>query len=247
MCNVNDRILDGVLTAAFSEYLDREFADLPSDEELKEMYPVSRKSLRKAQRRMKEIKYRKPLPLIYLQRAGVVFLTAATLCFGVLITRQEVDASRSVTVIKEFDDHIKFEFITPGSSGDETYTEEEIEKRKEKAIKHLADIEIGYFPDGYELEPSQSSESTGYRDYTYYNDKGEPLSIAISLPEGTCICVDNEHSELELTSINGNEAYINYNYEENIGTVIISNPDYVIDVCGQISRDELIKIAENIK
>lgn len=239
--NMTDDIFDGILKTAFEEYLEKELEKVPSDEELAEMYPVSQKSLKKAQRRLKEIKFRKSLPLLYLQRAAVVVLVCVTVCFGVFITSEKVRAAIVDTVVEWFDEYVKIDF-----SKDST-DEDTVDNSEETTTTAEADsLEIGYIPEGFELT-SIIDETDYTRRYMYTSPSGDYIMIGIYSLESVQASVDIELSEYEKISVNGNDAYLLYNKEERCGSLTFRNNRYTMFISCILDKTELIKVAENIK
>lgn len=112
--------------------------------------------------------------------------------------------------------------------------------------KDIYDLEIGYIPDGFEL--SQSDENINYREYIYYNKSDQYLVVGIYLSKETEIAISKEDdAEYEKIKLNDTDAYIYYVESDKTGSITYSNSVYLVNITGIIEKDELIKIAENIR
>lgn len=227
--SAKNEVLDGIIKSVCFEHLSRELGKLPSDAELAQLYPIPRKSLRRAKRRYKELQYRAPLAVVYLKRAAVVILALLSVTFAVLSTNAEVRAAISDAVTEWYDKYIKIQFS----------------KSDEAAATDADSLEIGYLPEGYEI--GESTEREGFREYIYYTDSGNYLIISIFSSENAGVLADNELSEYELLTINGSDSHFVYNKSERYGVLTTGNVDYTVSIMGIAERDEFIKIAENIK
>ena len=106
-------------------------------------------------------------------------------------------------------------------------------------------FEIGYIPEGYELDNDLYSPNR--LNLSYYKNDVIPLSISITKKGTATYGVDNEHTTHSLLTVNGREAQMWYDYEKGNGTLIVVYDEVVVDVYAQDTPEEIIKIAENIK
>lgn len=231
--NVKEEVFDGILKAALNEYIYELDKSLPSDEEIAQMYPISRKKARKYKRIAKVNKYRAPLTIVYFRRAVAAVLVAVSLSFGLLATSAKVRAAIVDTVVEWYDKYIKIDF---GNASDaDTDTE----------MPDFKSLNIAYIPDGFEQTSSDESEYS--REYLYTADNGDYVFIGIYSSESTQLAADIEYSEYEKITINGNDAYIMYDEAERMGMAVIGNSEYTVFITSFSERSDLIKIAENIK
>lgn len=227
-------IFDGVIKVAFNEYQDQALNNMPSDDELAKMYPVPKKQLRKARRRIKAQKYNRPLGIVYAQRIFVSFLTIVSLSFGVLAMSVDVRSAISKTVIEWQEKYVRISF-------NETNEPE----AADGATKDAESLEIEYMPD--KLQLISTVEEQYAREYMYMADDGEYALIGIYSSESSTVMADTEFSSYEMIQINGQDAYILYNYEEKSGTLIFGNESYTVSITCVMDRTELIAIAEGIQ
>lgn len=235
---VQDEVFEGILTAALNEFIETEMNSMPSDEEIAKMYPAPKKLIKVYRRKAKEQKYHIPLPFLYLKRVAVVFLAIISISFGVLATSEEVRAAIVNTVVTWYDKFIQLDF---------TRSDETIEQNGESTepIINVSDLVIGYIPSQYEL--ASSTEESQFREYIYTTESGDYMLIGIYSSESTEVANDIEVMNYEQLTINGNEAYILYNESERMGSVIIGNRGYTIVISSISEKEDILKVAENIK
>ena len=234
---VREQVFEGIITAALNEYIAEELDAVPSDEEIAKMYPTSLKMKKHYQRKAKEKKYQLSLPLVYCKRLAVAFFVVVTLSFGILMTNSDVRAAVSNTVVTWYEKFVQIDF----SKTEDTYDTDDTES----SIPEFTDLEIGYIPLKYVL--SSSTEDLYYREYIYTSDDGDYMLIGLYSSEATEIATDIELMEYEQIIINGNNAYILYDDIERMGSLIAGNNKYTILITSISEKEEIIKVAENIK
>ena len=233
---LRDNVFDGILTAALNEFITEELRLLPTDDELSVMYPTSEKQLKQYRKKAKQKQRKVPTLPVYLKRIAVIALAVISVVFGVLMTNEGVRAAIVKSFITWYDKYVEFDFSR--------YEEPEKEEEETDPLAAIESLVIGYVPDGYVL--SDSVEETGYRQYFYMTETGEHLVIDISTSKGSSIGLDHENSDLEKLSLGGKDMYLSYNDTEGVGTIAFGNEMYTVLVSGIVTKDELIKIAENI-
>ncbi len=127
----------------------------------------------------------------------------------------------------------------------ENITVKQPQDNAEESTKTFKDLEIGYIPENFEL--TSETEDNYVREYIYMADNGDYLMVGLYDSDSTSHSFDSENSEYEIISVNGQEAYLLYNSVERDGSVIMGNSSYHICITAICDKDELIKIAENIK
>ena len=237
---VQDQVFEGILTAALNEYIVEELKSVPSDEEIAEMYPTSIKLKKRYQRKAKEKKYQLPLPLVYCKRLAVAFFVVVTLSFGILMTNSDVRAAVSNTVVTWYEKVIQINFF---KAQDTINTDKSTET--EDSLPDLSDLKVTYIPSEFML--ASSIEETEKREYIYTAEDGRYLVIGMYSSETTEVVLDIELTKYEEISINGNSGYLVYNEVENTGYLTYGNTKYTITISSISTKEEIIKIAENIK
>ncbi len=231
---LNEGIFDAALKKAFCDYTDNLLDSFPDCETLSEKYPLSKKEERFFERIMKEKKYGKPLALVYLSRAAVIFLCFVTLAAAVMLSSPTVRAAVKNVFMQWFEKYTLFTFVQTEPGKDD--------------FQNVEDVKIGYIPEGYELgfEDKMPMAFT----YIYYsrdNDPDKDIMINIFKNETTDLFTDNERSEYTKMNINGHESWLIYDEANVGGTIIIVGNKISVTVDANVEKDELIKIAESIK
>ena len=104
------------------------------------------------------------------------------------------------------------------------------------------EITVGYIPEGFEL----TNEHTNLKSITYdYMKDNDWLTIS-KLSSSTKIEFDTETGSIENMEYNG-QTYTLYVDENNHNYLVWNKNDYIYQVDGTISKEELLKIAETVK
>lgn len=167
----------------------------------------------------RRLKYRK-----YRKRA-----TAVAMVFSVVagVTVFSVDAFRVRFlnfIIEITDSHSQINF---GNSPDST--------------AEKGDLQFGYLPNGFILSENEIRE-----DMIYFKFIKNDEYFTILRREGDMsVNVDTEDAVVETTVVNGMKAL--FSLKHDLNTLVFRNNTYSYSVCGNINKDEIMKIAENIK
>ena len=223
----NERLWDAVIKEALIESMNRE---LDETEQNIEPHNFSSQFEHNMNKLIKNIGRKEKA-----QAAGKVIgkfaVTAATvmgIMFGGFLTQQEVYAAVGNVIRSIFSTHDKY-----------TYQD------NSEDIVFDDTIRLGYVPDGYELRSVYYMGNANL--LTYESEDEKSLYFNYSLAEDSSITVDNEsHSYKEI--IEYNEMFYFYKSEQDdFNTIIWFDGKYAYSIDAQISEDEIVKIAENIK
>lgn len=130
------------------------------------------------------------------------------------------------------------EYIVEKFSNHSTYTVDDGYEGK------IDDLTVGYIPDGFELTYSNVDKVNSVIANEYMNGD---LYFSINKMNATGITVfDTEYDNSETTIINGIEC-IYYKDDNGYNGLLWNYSDYQYSVDGNIDKDILIKIAENLK
>ncbi|MBR4890869.1 MAG: DUF4367 domain-containing protein [Clostridia bacterium] len=151
-----------------------------------------------------------------------VMLIAATLC-ALLLTAFVVPSSREFIV-----DHF------------DIFSRYKLTESNNNAVS--GEITVGYIPNGYELTNEHANLKSITYDYVKDNDW---LSIS-KFSSSIKIEFDTETGSIENMEYNG-QTYTLYVDKNNHNYLVWNKNDYIYQVDGVISKDELLKIAETIK
>lgn len=108
----------------------------------------------------------------------------------------------------------------------------------------ISDFKIGYIPEGFE-RVSVSENETG-RTYAFL-DKHNNSAFYIDIKKAdNAVSVDNEHSVIYKITGGSFLGYLIYDETALSGSAIIGDQRIMIVISGNIPKEELIRIAENI-
>lgn len=108
---------------------------------------------------------------------------------------------------------------------------------------NTASIELGYIPDGYKTDDIFEGETM--RVYRYLSSDGEKwLTILFSTPGAGRSYYDTENAEIDRITFNGADAFTWQ--KDNLTYLIWTQDNLECSVIGHISKDEIMKVAENI-
>ena len=229
---LNEGLFEVLLEKSFFKHEKELQKTYPDDEELEKEYPTSRRKVRRYINILKEKKYGKKLIWMYASRAAVAFLCVISLLFGFVMINSEVRASVEKVFFIWYD---KYTEVVFNETSDDFSSYE------------LEDFEIGYIPEGFELQYETNLDDM--RLSGFINTKKEDSLIDIQIFDGTqaSIGIDNEQMLYEKIKIGSNDAWIMYNDEAEYGCLLVVYGKISILVVGDLSKEEIIKVAENIK
>lgn len=226
---MSKKALESILRDAYYEETKQELAYLPSDDELRREFPITKEKRDKFIKRV--YGKRKPVYISYLQRVAVFVLVFSAVTFGAMMLNPEIRADMLEKGIKLFDKYIQFDFSEDKSD----YTVD------------FDNIEIGYIPEGYELiYESVLENSLGY---VYYNQKNDG-NIAIDVITDTTDIdtnISDAFTSFEPININGFDGYTSYDSKNFCSLIVWGNSKFQICISGTIELDEVLNIAYNIK
>lgn len=108
--------------------------------------------------------------------------------------------------------------------------------------KDVKSLDVNYVPNGFKLVEKDTNKF-GYI-YEYRHD--EKIFTVEKIMIDTLINFDTEKYGSEEIEINGIRA-IYYRPDDNIYGIIFNNGEYIFSISGNLSKDELVKIAQNIE
>lgn len=228
--NMNEDIFDAVLQRVFCDYTDERLSSYPDCETLAKKYPLPKKEKRAFDRAAKETKYGKSLVRVYLSRVAVIFLCMVALGAGVMMTSGAVRDTVKHIIIEQFEKYNLFRILNAETESND--------------FESIEDVKIEYIPAGYKL--NNTVEIPGNVTYVYSSSE-DAFTIEIFENETTDFFPDNEHSQYSETDINGHKTWIVYDKNNGSGSLIMVGDRISVSISGNFPKDELVKIAENIK
>ncbi len=225
-----NKIFNAILAEALEDCLDDElkkYDEIKFDRthEFSPQYKMKRRKIINSVGRKNRIKKYKHIAV----RSVISIAAAFGLVFGVLLTQPEVYAAVKNVFRSVFDKYDKYEYVS-----------------EELTVENFDDsFRLGYVPDGYFL--SNGSYSLAYVSLTYTNEKDKIL-FKYGIADSLTASYDNEHNSFETFSSDGIEYYYyKSNDEDFYSTLLWYENGYAFSLNAQLSKDELIKIAENIE
>ncbi len=225
-----DAIFDIILKDALIESSNKEIDEINSQTEKHDFS----KNFEKTIKHIKSSVGRKDIIMTTSKGAAKVLVTAAAvmgILFSGLLTVPSVNAAVMNVIRTVFNTHDEYKF-----NGNEI-SSDEFDRNKQ----------FGYIPDGYELRSAYYFVS--YVNLVYENMSEETeIRFNYKLAPSTIQNYDNENNEYTIITINGQEYYF---YETNNidvpSQLMWYKEGYSYGIISQLSFDELVKIAENIK
>ncbi|MBE6687439.1 MAG: DUF4367 domain-containing protein [Ruminococcaceae bacterium] len=255
---LNDGFFDIMLERILYEEMERELEAYPSEEELRKLFPYTKRQEKEVRRLKRILKHKGEKPTyIYFKRVAVILLCVITASFGLLMTDEGVRAAVSEKV-KEITEKIlpwsykaELDDVIKGENKEKGYYEiafDDVKVADREAAEEefsIENIEVTYIPDGFELYENRENEIK--REYSYKTTEGKELLIRFSIAETGDYTVDSERLTKEKVTINGNDGFLFYNEKSIQGSILWGNEVYMCYVNGNISRNELIRVAEGVK
>lgn len=121
------------------------------------------------------------------------------------------------------------------------YVDENLKESTNNTSEYKYSIKLNYIPDGFTL--TDSSEYSSMHDATYYNIN-KYFYVAKSIVSDT-ISIDTENAQTEYIDINGNKAFLSIKPNQII--MVWENNDILYHINGNIDKETIIKIAENME
>lgn len=225
-----NKLFDFVLTEALKEYVEMELKEVDElvMEEPHEFSPQFEKKMRKlinSVGRKENIENCKRI-------AGKTIVSLAimgSLLFGGLLTQPEVFASVQNVFRSVFEKYDKYEYVG------EELTFENFDNS----------IRFGYVPDGYYLSEGHYSL---FDVVLFYTNKTNEITFEYGIADGTISYYDNEHNSYEIFYLNGIEYHYYESNDIDFDNKLIWYKDgYIFGIYAHLSKDEIVKIAENLE
>ena len=228
---LSDELFEVVLKQAVYDADKADLEELPSDEKLNELYPMPEKAHKEYDRLQKAQTRGVSVRAMLVRRVAIITITALAVVFGGLMLHPDIRARVSHIVVQQFE---KFNLFSHDESGEA------------KQFLSVDDVTIGYIPDGYELAEQEEDEAMRHYYYSKPDDTNCYIAIDICLSASTDFGLDNEHN-YEIMFINHREIHVSYNDASKSGAVVIPDETVSIGIFGVVDKEELIKIAENMR
>ena len=154
-----------------------------------------------------------------LSKKTIKILLIAAILLGLATTVFAIPASREF-IIQKFSNHSEYNVVNDND------------------IKKVDSLNVNYIPEGFNK----------VEDYEYCRvyKNGEEEFIVDKISISASVGYDTEKYDDEIIDINGIKA-IYYRSENNYKGIIFNNGEYIFGVSGNIEKEELVRIAQNIE
>lgn len=220
--------LEALLKDAFTHEFEKELGTFPSEKELEKEFPFTKKhllELKDTEGGSKKKRGRKFTGSVYLKRFAAVIICIVVIPAVIILTNEDIRESISISI------------FNTQSSG-KIATGIQSKSNKTPTVK---DIKPEYIPKGYILLSKTALNDHSYK-HNYCNEQDEVISITIS-PYKTDIS-----AEYEPISIGSELGYYTTDTAQKVKYLIFEYREFGIRISAtDLSKEELIKIAQNIK
>lgn len=170
-----------------------------------------------------DIIYGKQDKKIKLSKGTIKVLLIAAVLLAIATTAFAIPQSREY-IVDKFSNHSEYNVV---------------DKKKSKRVKSL---NVKYIPAGFEKGDDYFSRDFYIKNYKNVDKSFVVQKFALSGSVG----FDTEHYETENIKINGIDA-VYYRSNNNEKGIIFNDGNYIYIISGNIEKDELVKIAQNVE
>lgn len=149
-----------------------------------------------------------------------ILVAAAVLLALAIATTVIARTGAQKAEIKQLSDHAEYEIVNPGEAED------------------VKDMTVGYVPDGF--------EKTKDYGYIYIYENGDQSFSVEKYQLNSTVYFDTETYESKPIEINGADGEYIQSLNEMKG-IVFNDSEYIFMISGNISKEELVKIAQNVK
>lgn len=160
-----------------------------------------------------------------LSKKTLKFLLIAAILLSIATTVFAIPTSREY-IVDKFSNHSEYNVI---------YT---------KKAKKVKSFNVNYIPAGFKKVEDEDYSSNHYYIEDYENS--DRFFVAEKLELSSRISFDTEHYEPENIEINGADA-VYFRSNNNAKGIIFNDGNYIYIITGNIEKDELVKIAQNLE
>lgn len=161
-----------------------------------------------------------------LRKTVAVFFVILGMLFSVLLGVKDIRAVCVKLIYKAYDRFVKYNYYG-----------------KNKEI--IGKLELKYIPDGYELNDFLTDDTM---QYIYYTNKTKDKINLLWYYENCESRIDNNNHDCYTTKVNGKIAYFWKGKNMQLDNILIwENESGYFELSSTLKKDEMIKIAENIK
>lgn len=158
-----------------------------------------------------------------LSRKSITFILIAAIIMAIATTAFAIPTCREF-IIEKFTDYSEYNVVNP------------------KNAKMVESLKVNYIPDGF--KKAEEDKTNDF--YVEIYDNNDKYFFVKKYTLDTNIGYDTEKYDSEKIKINGIDA-VYYRTDNELDGIIFNNSEYIFVVNGNISKEELVKIAQNVE
>ena len=225
--DLEDELWESLLKAAVIENSQNEIKDYPSEQEINRIVlPEHYESrMRRILRRYRYRKYAK-LSLRYGKKIASVILLIMGVSFSLLLSFDEVRAACEAVIIEIYDRYIRYSYTS------------------DLSLENTP-ISFGYVPEGYSMVEASFNGIDSF--ITYQNAHDDSIMLEFDVQKFT-VLIDNEHYTISNVFIGHYEGTFFESQDSRFVNVLLWDAEnYYFQLRSTLNKEEMIKIAENLK
>lgn len=219
---LDEAVLDTVLEQAFAEAFKRDIAKI--EEENKDMPEHPKKYVDMERAYYKKKTKPKTSGMLVFRKVAACVMAVLSVGFITVLAVPDVRASVWDSAVGWFENHVTFWYV------------------EEENSFQIGEFTVGYIPKEFEM--IDSFETPIMSCYVFSNNN-DSFKITINNQSDVQVKYDNENGDVEKIKVNDQDAYMIY-HENDAGSIIWNYQGKAITVEGNIEKNILIKIAENL-
>lgn len=158
-----------------------------------------------------------------LSRKSITFILIAAIIMAIATTAFAIPTCREF-IIEKFTDHSEYNMVDT------------------KNAKMVESLKVNYIPDGF--KKAEEDKTNDF--YVEIYDNNDKYFFVKKYTLDTNIGYDTEKYDSEKIKINGIDA-VYYRTDNELDGIIFNNSEYIFVVNGNISKEELVKITQNVE
>ena len=225
--DLEDEIWESLLKAAVIENSQNEIKDYPPEQEISRIVlPEHYESrMRRILRRYRYRKYAK-LSLRYGKKIASVILLIMGVSFSLFLSFDEVRAACEAVIIEIYDRYIRYSYTS------------------DLSLENTP-ISFGYVPEGYSMVEASFNGIDSF--ITYQNAHDDSIMLEFDVQKFT-VLIDNEHYTISNVFIGHYEGTFFESQDSRFVNVLLWDAEnYYFQLRSTLNKEEMIKIAENLK
>ena len=225
--DLEDEIWESLLKAAVIENSQNEIKDYPPEQEISRIVLPEHYELR-MRRILKYCRYRNhiKLSLRYGKKIASVIFLIMGVSFSLFLSFDEVRAACEAVIIEIYDRYIRYSYTS------------------DLSLENTP-ISFGYVPEGYSMVEASFNGIDSF--ITYQNAHDDSIMLEFDVQKFT-VLIDNEHYTISNVFIGHYEGTFFESQDSRFVNVLLWDAEnYYFQLRSTLNKEEMIKIAENLK